>query len=106
MRIAGLFIVATQSRPLHSRPPPQNDNSEVVFRNQKRASERELSHRERPVGTGSSQSQHPEHARHTMNSTEFVIASAADKIMPKVAGPRAVPLSLCACVTSRGIRIV
>ena len=44
----------------------------------------------RPVGTGSSQSQHPEHARHTMNSTAFVIASAADKIMPKVAGPRAV----------------
>ena len=70
--------------------PPQNDNSEVGFRNQKRASERELSHRERPVGTGSSQSQHPEHARHTMNSTAFVIASAADKIMPKVAGPRAV----------------
>ena len=46
--------------------------------------------REGPVGTGSSQSQHPEHARHTMNSTAFVIASAADKIMPKVAGPRAV----------------
>lgn len=46
--------------------------------------------REGPVGTGSSQSQHPEYARHTTNSTAFVIATAADKIVPKVAGPRAI----------------
>ena len=46
--------------------------------------------RRAPVGTGSSQSQHPQHARHTENNTAFVIASAADKIVPKVAEPRAI----------------
>ena len=30
--------------------PPQNDNSECVFRNQKRASESRHTHRERPLG--------------------------------------------------------
>ena len=45
--------------------PPQNDNSECVFRNsQKKKGFGEPPHSPREaVGTGSSQSQHPEHAR-------------------------------------------
>ena len=31
MRIAGLFIVATQSRPLHSRPPPRTTIQRLSF---------------------------------------------------------------------------
>ena len=71
--------------------PPQNDNQKACISGPFLVlPEFEHTLCEGPVGTGSSQSQHPEHARHTKNSTAFVIASAADKIMLKVAGPRAV----------------
>ena len=71
-------------------PPPERQFRGCLSEPKKGFGEPPHSPARGPVGTGSSQSQHPEHARHTMNSTAFVIASAADKIMPKVAGPRAV----------------